>query len=261
MSTPRATAGSGSGWQAQTGALHPGIYTTTDQVGAGVSVAGVERAQNDVPRGARPGRARQLGVPGHPEGDLRPDRDRARRAQRHRAAGTPARHVGRLERRGEQLAGPVHPDRPDRAQPHRGDHPERRVRLAVQSVRRPAERDDRVRRSGQHAGRLDRRHEPADRCGPGDRPGSERADGPAGHQGHAAFRAGRRDRPGEAGRRGQRVRRRYRAGPGLHGAVATDGRSDHARRDHCHRQGRCCSGRTPAPPPRPAAPWARCSTR
>jgi flagellar hook-associated protein 1 FlgK len=31
---------------AQTGAMHPGIYTTTDQVGGGVSVAGVERAQN-----------------------------------------------------------------------------------------------------------------------------------------------------------------------------------------------------------------------
>jgi flagellar hook-associated protein 1 FlgK len=30
----------------QTGTLHPGIYTTTDQVGAGVSVAGVERLRN-----------------------------------------------------------------------------------------------------------------------------------------------------------------------------------------------------------------------
>jgi flagellar hook-associated protein 1 FlgK len=31
---------------AQTGTLHPGIYTTADQVGAGVSVAGVERSRN-----------------------------------------------------------------------------------------------------------------------------------------------------------------------------------------------------------------------
>ena len=31
---------------AQTGSLHPGIYSTTDQVGAGVSVAGVERGRN-----------------------------------------------------------------------------------------------------------------------------------------------------------------------------------------------------------------------
>jgi flagellar hook-associated protein 1 FlgK len=31
---------------AQTGSMHPGIYTTTDQVGSGVSVAGVERSRN-----------------------------------------------------------------------------------------------------------------------------------------------------------------------------------------------------------------------
>src|SRR6185295_10239771 len=32
--------------QAQTGTMHPGIYTTTDQVGAGVSVAATERSRN-----------------------------------------------------------------------------------------------------------------------------------------------------------------------------------------------------------------------
>jgi len=32
---------------AQTGTMHPGIYTTTDQVGSGVSVAGVERNRNN----------------------------------------------------------------------------------------------------------------------------------------------------------------------------------------------------------------------
>jgi flagellar hook-associated protein 1 FlgK len=31
---------------AQTGTMHPGIYTTTDQVGSGVTVAGVERSRN-----------------------------------------------------------------------------------------------------------------------------------------------------------------------------------------------------------------------
>ena len=33
--------------QAQAGGLHPGIYATTDQVGSGVSVAGVERGRNE----------------------------------------------------------------------------------------------------------------------------------------------------------------------------------------------------------------------
>ena len=33
--------------QAQAGGLHPGIYSTTDQVGSGVTVAGVERGRNE----------------------------------------------------------------------------------------------------------------------------------------------------------------------------------------------------------------------
>ena len=86
---------------AQAGTVHPGIYSTTDAVGAGV-----ERGRRGAPAATlyleERGRAEHANSAYLDQPDqaaYNQIEERARRAQRHRAAGPPARHVGRLERR------------------------------------------------------------------------------------------------------------------------------------------------------------------